>query len=82
MSDATWTWLLFSMEFIGVSGMLLVGRRLWWGWLVVLVHSIPWFVYAVTHRKPGFVAMSFLWWTVHAYNAWRWSHPRQQGEPR
>jgi hypothetical protein len=72
MSDSTWTWALFGMEFVGVIGMVFVGRRHWWGWLVVLGHSVPWFVYALTHDKPGFVAMTLMWWTMNAYNARRW----------
>jgi hypothetical protein len=72
MSDATWTWILFGMEIIGVSGMLIVGRKLWWGWAVVLLHSIPWFVYSISHDKPGFIAMSLMWWVTHAYNMMKW----------
>ena len=52
--------------------MVAVGRRQWWGWLIVLIHSVPWFFYALSHDKPGFVAMSLMWWTLNAYNAHRW----------
>lgn len=72
MTDAAWTWLLFGMEIVGASGMLFVGRRFWWGWLVVLLHSIPWLVYSVIHDKPGFIAMTSLWWTINAFNAHKW----------
>ena len=72
MNDATWTWVLFAMEIIGVAGMLVVGRKIWWGWLIVLLHSIPWFIYSISHNKPGFIAMSLLWWVSHAYNMMKW----------
>jgi hypothetical protein len=72
MSDLWWTWALFGMEIVGVGGSLLVGRGRWWGWLVIAGHSVPWFVYSISHGKPGFVAMSLLWWTAHGYNGWRW----------
>ena len=72
MSEVFWTWLLFSMELIGVSGMMFVGRMKWWGWVIVLLHSIPWFIYAVIHNKPGFIAMTFLWWSINSFNAYKW----------
>ena len=72
MSDATWTWILFAMEIVGVLGMLIVGRKLWWGWTIVLLHSIPWFIYSISHDKPGFIAMSLMWWVTHAYNMMKW----------
>jgi hypothetical protein len=72
MSDATWTWILFGMEIVGVLGMLMVGRKLWWGWAIVLLHSIPWFIYSISHDKPGFIAMSLMWWVTHAYNMMKW----------
>jgi hypothetical protein len=79
MSDATWTWLLFIMEIVGVSGMIFIGRHHWWGWLIVLLHSIPWFIYSITHDKPGFIAMSAMWWTVNAYNMVKWNRKQHHG---
>lgn len=72
MTETQWTWLLFVMEVIGVAGMIVVGRKLWWGWLVVLLHSIPWFMYSLAYGKPGFIAMSGMWWLVNATNMVRW----------
>lgn len=79
MTDSAWTWLLFGAEVVGVGGMFAVGRKHWWGWVIVLVHSIPWFVYALTHDKPGFVAMALMWWVLHAYNARRWLMEARRG---
>lgn len=72
MSDATWTWLLFIMEVVGVTGMFIVGKKIWWGWAIVLVHSVPWFIYSISHDKPGFIAMSTMWWITNAYNMNKW----------
>jgi hypothetical protein len=79
MSDTTWTWILFVMEIIGVSGMVFIGRHYWWGWLIVLLHSIPWFIYSISHNKPGFIAMSAMWWTVNAYNMIKWNRRMRYG---
>lgn len=72
MTDTTWTWLLFAMETIGIAGMIAIGRHHWWGWAIVLTHSIPWAIYSLTHNKPGFLAMTLLWWTTHLWNTTRW----------
>jgi len=31
-NEATWTWILLGFEFVGITGMWLVGARKWWGW--------------------------------------------------
>lgn len=72
MGDTGWTWFLFGMEIVGVCGMFAVGRLHWWGWLIVLLHSVPWFVYSISTNKPGFIAMSAMWWITHAYNMMKW----------
>lgn len=72
MSETTWTWVLLGMEFLGVFGMWNVGNRKWWGWALVLVHSFPWLAYSIIFNKPGFVAMSFLWISMHLRNTVKW----------
>lgn len=67
-----WTWVLFAFELLGVSGMWVVGKKKWWGWAIVLLHSIPWFIYSIIYDKPGFIAMSLLWWTINFVNMMKW----------
>lgn len=76
-AETAWTWALFGFELIGVTGMWFVGRRYWWGWLIVLLHSFPWAIYSVIYEKPGFIAMSFMWWTVNATNMIKWRKERE-----
>lgn len=71
-AEIVWTWVLFCFEVIGITGTFFVGRKYWWGWLIVLLHSIPWFIYSYYYSKPGFIAMSFMWWTMNFYNMMRW----------
>lgn len=71
-AEHLWTWVLFLFELIGVFGMYMVGRLKWWGWLIVLTHSVPWFIYSLFYGKPGFIAMSFMWWTVNFLNMRKW----------
>jgi hypothetical protein len=76
-AETVWTWALFGFELIGVTGMWFVGRKYWWGWLIVLLHSVPWAVYSVIYEKPGFIAMSVMWWTVNATNMIKWRRERE-----
>lgn len=71
-AETIWTWVLFTFEVIGITGMWIVGKKIWWGWAIVLTHSIPWFIYSLAYDKPGFIAMSFMWWIVNATNMIKW----------
>jgi len=71
-AETTWTWVLFAFEVVGVTGMWLVGRKLWWAWAIVLVHSVPWLAYSLIYAKPAFVAMSLCWWVVNFVNMRKW----------
>ena len=71
-NEATWTWILLGFEFVGITGMWLVGARKWWGWGMVLTSSMPWLAYAIVFHKPGFVAMSCIWIVTHSRNMVRW----------
>lgn len=71
-AETVWTWILFCFEIMGITGTFFVGRKYWWGWLIVLLHSMPWFAYSLIYDKPGFIAMSFMWWMVNFYNMMRW----------
>lgn len=78
MSETTWTWVLFTMELIGISGNYLVGNKKWQGHLIVALHSFPWAVYSIVFDKPGFLAMWLLWQSVHWRNMFRWKKENEQ----
>lgn len=71
-AETVWTWVLFLFEILGVTGTFFVGKKYWWGWGIVLAHSIPWFIFSLIYEKPGFIAMSFMWWTMNCYNMIKW----------
>lgn len=80
-AETVWPWVLFGFEIVGVVGNWVIGQRqLWWGWAIVLVHSIPWVVYSVIYGKPGFIAMAGLWWTVNALNLRKWWRDQRHAE--
>lgn len=71
-NESIWTWILLGCELVGITGMLLVGARKWWGWALVLAHSMPWLAYSIVFHKPGFIAMSVMWIGTHARNMHMW----------
>lgn len=71
-NESAWTWILLGCELVGITGMLLVGARKWWGWALVLAHSMPWLAYSIVFNKPGFIAMSVMWIGTHARNMHLW----------
>lgn len=71
-NEAIWTWILLGCELVGITGMLLVGARKWWGWALVLAHSMPWLAYSIVFNKPGFIAMSVMWIGTHTRNMHLW----------
>jgi hypothetical protein len=72
VSETAWTWVLLLFEIVGLTGTWLVGNRKWYGWGIILVHSIPWFIYSIIYNKPGFIAMALMWWTVNFINMVKW----------
>lgn len=69
MSAWWWSWLLMV---VGVSTLLLAGRRLWWAWLIGLLSEALWIVYAVQTDQWGFIPFALAYAAVYVHNAYRW----------
>jgi hypothetical protein len=65
-------WILLVFEAIGLWGQTQVGNGRWWGWAVVLLHSIPWFVFCLVDGLWGAALMPPLWWIVNLRNLRKW----------
>lgn len=70
-----WSWLLTS---VGVLGLFLAGRKLWWAWLIGLFAQILWFAYALTTKQYGFIVSAFAYGWVYARNARSWRGGEQE----
>ena len=64
-----WSW---GLSAIGIFGLYIAGRKLWWGWLVGIGVQIPWIIYAVVTDQPGFIASGLAYGLVYARNALDW----------
>jgi hypothetical protein len=63
---SVWSWVLGSL---GITGLLIAGNRVWWGWLINLANEMLWIVYAVSTEQYGFILMAIAYATVYARNA-------------
>ena len=71
-----WPMILLCFELVGVTGQWFISRGKWWGFLIVLLHSYPWAVFAVVTGQPGFLMMFVLWQIVNGSGAVRWYRNR------
>ena len=69
MTEQLWSWVLSA---VGVTGLLVVGRRKWWGWVVAFTNECLWVGYALATRQYGFIFGALAYGSVHLHNAWRW----------
>lgn len=75
MTEQVWIVLLI-FEAVGLWGQWMIGSGYWWGWAVVLGHSIPWFVTNLLWGSPVAALMAPLWWSVNLSNLIRWRRQR------
>lgn len=68
-----WSWVLTA---VGVTGLYLAGRKVWWAWFVGLGAQFLWLAYAIVTRQYGFVVSAFAYGWVYAKNARSWSATR------
>lgn len=57
---------------VGVTGMVIAGRKIWWGWLFNLGNEILWVIFAVATQQYGFILMAIGYGAVYAHNAHTW----------
>lgn len=67
--SAYWSWVLAA---VGVTGLYLAGRKIWWAWLIGLAAQVLWVAYALATAQYGFLVSAFAYGWVYALNARRW----------
>jgi hypothetical protein len=69
-----WSWVL---EGIGLLATTIVGRKIWWGWVILITNAILWAVYGLVTKQYGFCAASIFYGPIYARNAYRWYHQKE-----
>jgi hypothetical protein len=73
-----WSWLLAA---VGITGLWLAGRKIWWAWLIGLGAQVLWIAYAVATGQYGFIAAALAYGVVYGRNAWLWYLQRDWDQP-
>ena len=64
-----WSWLLTA---VGVFGLYMAGRKVWWAWLIGLGAQVLWLSYAVSTQQYGFIVSAVAYGWVYGKNALTW----------
>lgn len=64
-----WSFLLAA---IGIAGLLLAIRGVWWGWAINLAAQFLWVAFAIATDQYGFIISALAYGSVYAYGAVKW----------
>jgi nicotinamide riboside transporter PnuC len=70
----------FTLAGLGVISLILTGRKQKSGWIVGLINSGLWVIYALTTNQPGFLISSAVFITVQARNYIAWAKADKANE--
>ena len=68
-----WSYVLTA---VGVTGLYLAGRKVWWAWFIGLGAQLLWLAYALSTEQYGFIVSAFAYGFVYARNGARWMRDR------
>jgi hypothetical protein len=68
-----WSYLLAA---VGIFGLYLAGKKIWWSWGVGIAAQVLWIAYAIATEQWGFIvaALGYGWVYTKNYLAWRAEH--------
>ena len=59
-----------------VLSTVLIGRRIWQGWMVAGANSVVVCIIAVQTAQFGFIPANLFCIALYSYNVWNWRSPR------
>ena len=62
----------YVLSIIGVTALVLIGMRKWWGWAIAFVNECLWIVFAIVTRQHGFILGALVYGTVNIMNGVKW----------
>lgn len=75
MYSQYWSW---ALTIVGVIGLYLVGKKIWWSWYINLGCQILWYAYAFATQQYGFVASATIYTIIFGYSAYTWTRDHYQ----
>jgi hypothetical protein len=86
-----WSWWLFLTSIASIVLTWMIGDGKHWAWLPLGALNVPWSIYGIVTRQPGFIALGILYLVVQSRNAFvphsthhpsKGSAPSEQAEGR
>ena len=62
----------FILAAVGITGLLLAGRKSVWGWAIGVGAQVLWIAYALATRQYGFILTAVAYGIVYGINWWTW----------
>lgn len=62
----------FVLAAIGIFGLYIAGKQIWWGWAVGLGVQVLWIAFALTTGQYGFILSALAYGWVYGKNALAW----------
>ena len=63
-----------------LTAMILVGRKLWWAWVLGFFTEVLWSVYGYITGQYGFLVLAPVFATIYIVNAYKWKKHLSQEE--
>ncbi|MDQ1041449.1 nicotinamide riboside transporter PnuC [Streptomyces sp. V3I8] len=73
--NPAWSYVL---TLIGITGLLLAGRKKAFGWIIGFLAQGPWATYGVVTGQHGFVISALAYGYVYALNFWTWRRDKAE----
>lgn len=77
MPEQLWSW---SLALIGVTGLYLVTRRNWRGYLIGVLVQLLWIAYAIITRQWGFIVSALVYGFVNSLGLYGWRKEEKEKE--
>lgn len=62
----------YILSIIGVTALILIGKRKELGWALAFTNECLWFLFAIATKQYGFIIGALVYGSVNAYNYWNW----------
>lgn len=72
----------FVLTFVGITGFLLAGQKVWWAWHVNVGCQVLWVAYAIATEQWGFIIAAAFYTLIFGLNARRWTREHRAASDR
>lgn len=68
----------YLLSILGVLGIFLAGRNIWWAWYITVIVQTFWIVYFFVTHQQSLMIDSMIYFIVFVVNAYYWTKKRNE----